>query len=48
MAAMVLSLALDPVSQRLVQHIRAGQFVEMRELLGGGGGGRVTLLYMTS
>ena len=26
--------AVDPVPQRLVQRIRAGQFVEMRELLG--------------
>ena len=33
-AAMVLSPALDPVPQRLVQRIRAGLFVEMRELLG--------------
>ena len=33
-AAMVLSPALDSVPQHLVQCIRAGQFVEMRELLG--------------
>ena len=31
--SLILSLASDPISHRLVQHIWAGEFVDMRDLL---------------